>query len=116
MRGLMLVCSANPLLLGISSILTPIAARAFSEEGKIGVRRVVSKYLLIVTVLLIGFAGILSLTGDTLLRIIFDASYQTNQSTINVLSLVMIGIGINFNLANGLYVLCTRARIWMPQR
>ena len=102
---LTLVLLANPLLLGLSSILAPIAARAFSEEGKIGVRRVVSKYLLIVTVLLIGFAGILSLTGDTLLGIVFDTSYQGNQYTINVLSLAMIGIGINFNLANGLYAL-----------
>ena len=100
-----LVRLANPFLLGLSSILAPIAARAFSEEGKIGVRRVVSKYLLTVTVLLIGFAGILSLTGDTLLRIILDASYQANQSTINVLSLAMFGIGINFDLANGLYAL-----------
>ena len=102
---LTLACVANPLLPGLSSILAPIAARAFSEEGKIGVRRVVSKYLLTVTVLLIGFAGILSLTGDTLLRIILDASYQANQSTINVLSLAMFGIGINFDLANGLYAL-----------
>lgn len=105
MAGLYAACLANPLLPGLSSILGPIAARAFSEEGKIGVRRVVSKYLLTVTVLLIGFAGILSLTGDTLLRIILDASYQANQSTINVLSLAMIGIGINFDLANGLYAL-----------
>ncbi|MGI9518960.1 MAG: lipopolysaccharide biosynthesis protein, partial [Pirellulaceae bacterium] len=102
---LTLVFLANPFLLGLSSILAPRAAREFSRHGKPGVRRVVVQYTVVVILVLTAFAGVMGVAGDWLLGFVFEDHYRGNQFTINVLVAAMIGIGINFMLACGLYAL-----------
>lgn len=102
---LTLVLLANPFLLGLSSLLAPLAARAVADQGRPALRRLVFRYLIRVVGILVIFAGVLAFSGDWLLGTVFDASFQGNQYTINVLATALIGIGINFTLANGLYAL-----------
>ena len=102
---LTLVLLANPFLLGLSSILAPLAARAVAEQGRPALLRLVCRYLFKVVGILLVFAGVLAFSGDWLLGVVFDPSYQGNQYTINILAIALIGIGVNFILANGLYAL-----------
>ena len=62
-------------------------------------------YTAVVIVVLAAFAGLMAVAGDWLLGVVFEEQYRGNQFTVNVLATAMIGIGINFMLACGLYAL-----------
>ncbi len=101
------VCStmallANPFLLGISSMHGPQASAAFVESGVRGVVKTVFRNLLLVCVILGLYAAALGLFGDWLATTLFGPPYAGQQWPILVLSLAILGQGVNYIIANGL--------------
>ncbi|NNE00907.1 MAG: hypothetical protein HKN47_26630 [Pirellulaceae bacterium] len=97
-----IVLLANPFLLGISSFLAPRAAREFANHGKVGVRRLVGIFLVIVATVLALFSLVMFQIGDQLLGLLFNAGFQGHPMAIGILSLAMLGLGINYTVACGL--------------
>ncbi len=99
---LTLVFLANPLLLGVTSYFSPRAARTYSEQGSAAMKASTNRIAVTVVGLLIVLALVISLAGDSLMQVIFGERFNGLGSTVAVLSLGMVMLGISYVFATAL--------------
>ena len=99
-----IVFLSNPFLLGVSSVFAPRSAQVFAEEGWRGLGVLLSQYAVLVTVVLVGFSGVLYFFGGQLTELAFGDQYSEyfavhsggKNSLTFILSLAMPCFGISF--------------------
>jgi O-antigen/teichoic acid export membrane protein len=96
------VALSNPFVVGIGNLLTPQAARAFAQEGRVAVGRVVSRTLLVVGLGMVGFTAGLALFGDWLVVKLYGPSYADNQQVIVLLAIAWLASALGKMLDQGL--------------
>ena len=107
---LTIVMLANPLLLGIASILAPRAAQEYVNHSWAGLRQILFKYGLLTLCVLVVFSGGLWLWGEQLTELFFKEKYAAyfaehmggkNEIT-RILGLSMPLLGLSFLFTIGL--------------
>ena len=105
-----IVMLANPLLLGISSILAPRAAQEYVNHSWSGLIRILSKYGLFTLSVLAVFAGCLWFWGEPLTELFFSKKYALyfeehfggKNSITSILGIAMPLLGMSFVFTIGL--------------
>jgi O-antigen/teichoic acid export membrane protein len=89
---LTVVLLTNPLLFGVSNLLAPMAARAYADEGKAGLLRVVVRTAILLLVPLGAFALAAGLYAEQALDLFYGSRYAGFGLLVFVLSLgVLLG-------------------------
>jgi O-antigen/teichoic acid export membrane protein len=98
---------ANPMIIAFTNVLTPQVAAGFQEGGKAQVRRIVWKSNLLLSVYLCGFALLMVVAGDWIMRHSFGNEYQGAWA-------LLVTLGIN-QLVNRLSIAPGRALLVVEQ-
>lgn len=97
-----LVLLGNPILLGISNVLTPTASRAYAQEGSVGARRVIGQAQLWLAVIVgMLFIGLL-LFGSRAVTFLYGNQFGGQQLLIAILGLAMVAEAFSIPLESGL--------------
>lgn len=87
---LTVVMLTNPLLFGVGNLLAPQAARAFADEGRAGLRRVVLRAMALLGVLMGAFAAAAGLFGEQALTLFYGGKYAGYGPLVFVLALAVL--------------------------
>ena len=93
---------ANPFILGMSNVLSPKAAHVFAEDGLAATRQLVIRYALLIASVLLAFTVVAASGGNAFIVWAFQERYAGNDSSILVLAVGTIALGISFAAASGL--------------
>ena len=97
---------ANPFLMGLSNVLTPRAARAFSDMGHGELRRVVLKTTAYQGAFMTAFCGVVALFGGPLVSLMYENPEYAGQGlTVAVLSMGFLAGGLSLGAIDGLLAL-----------
>jgi O-antigen/teichoic acid export membrane protein len=101
-----IVTLSSPFILGMSNLLGPRTARAFTEGGRDELRRVVLKAALVLGACLAAFVGLVTLFGDDLMRLLYDGKeYGGHGLTISLLALGVLANSVSIPADYGLRTL-----------
>jgi O-antigen/teichoic acid export membrane protein len=95
---------ANPLVLGIGLFLTPKTATAFAEEGVEGVGRLVTRATLALGVFMTIFVAGVSLSGGSILEMLYGAAYAGLGAEVSVVALAIAVGALSLVPTNALVV------------
>jgi O-antigen/teichoic acid export membrane protein len=101
----MVILLANPLLLAFNNVMAPQASEAFVAAGRRGVRRLVVRSTLALTLA----TSLLSLTfvgfGAYLLSLVYGEAYANYQQVVTLLAVAIVVEGLGMGAANGLWAI-----------
>ena len=95
----------NPLIFGVTNLLTPQAARALSRGGPQDVQRVVFRVLRYLVSCVAAFALALALGGHHIIQWIYGASFAGSEKVAAILGLTAVAWAISATFASGLAAL-----------
>jgi O-antigen/teichoic acid export membrane protein len=93
---------SNPLLIGISHVLTPRTAQAFAQGGRAGLRRFVVKATLVVGTAMGLFCAVVLFGSELALRVIYGEAYAGHGGTVFALALAGLAWAVGMSPASGL--------------
>ncbi len=100
-----LACIGAPLLVAVQNVLAPRSASAFAERGLAGLRHVVMKATVGLTLGMGGFTIMLAIGGDQLVRLFFGPDYGGQQTVITLLVIAELAYALTLGAATALTVL-----------
>jgi O-antigen/teichoic acid export membrane protein len=102
------VMFANPLVLGLGSLLVPKAAQVLADEGHTGVRRVVRKTTWLLGAAMAAMCLAIILTGDLSVRLLYGdeaAGGAESGAVLAALALATFAAALGFGANNGLWAI-----------
>jgi O-antigen/teichoic acid export membrane protein len=100
-----LVGLANLFVMGMNNFLMPKAARAFTNDGPMGLVRVLRKVMVYFCVVLGGLCGVLFLAGGFLAGTLYGPEYSDTGPLIALLSLGVFADGLGLTASTGLWAM-----------
>ena len=100
-----LVGLPNVFVMGLNNLLGPKAARAFTEQGKAGLCRVLRKATVAFTLCAGGFCLLSLLAGDRLVTLVYGSRYGGGGPVLTVLALSVLAISMGIVAGSGLWAM-----------
>ncbi len=100
-----LVGLPNVFVMGLSNLLGPKAARAFTEQGKAGLCRVLQKATVAFTLCAGGFCLLSLVAGDRLVMFVYGNRYGGGGPVLTVLALSVFAISMGIVAGSGLWAM-----------
>jgi len=107
---------SNPLLVGLTNILTPRTAHTFAEEGRAGVHHIVKRAMILFAIPMALFCGAIALCGDQILGRLFGDEYLGYSTVLIILVAAKAFDAVSIGPGRGLIVFervndCLRADV-----
>ncbi len=102
---LTIVVLANPILNGISNVLAPDMAHAFTDEGIDALKRVVTKATIALGSVMLLLAGVLAALGEPLITTLYGADFAGQHMCVFILAIGLVAEAVGMPSYNGLWAM-----------
>ena len=96
---------ANVFVMGLSNLLSPMTARAYTEQGVTGLCRILRKATVVYTTLIGGFCLLSAVAGDFIVTCVYGNRYSGGGPVLTVLGVSVLGIALGIVAGNGLWAM-----------